>query len=282
MPAAMTDVPIAADLPGCDLEHFPKPPVDGVATSVGAQAMGILLWGLVLPALAGAFYAVSKLATLHKGWEIAAIVMLAIWPTPLLIGGLMWLSTRMQEKKLRELAGGMYWVWWQYQPDQWRDHCARSEKNLRWIGPGFAAGGAAVALVFAGMVHGDEGRLFFDSVLGHYGVCGLVGSAGGGVVGLICRRLAGITQRLRRTKPAQALIGPEGVYITGQFSPMSAFGHQFRRAIFPNDPPRTLRFVFAVKTKHGWTENEVLVPIPPGQDDAANAVQAAAMQMRQA
>ena len=252
-----------------ELTRFPKAPVDDVVTSVGAQSKAIVAAGVAMLLTAAALYGASLIAAKPKGWEIAAAVISAISLTPLLAGLLTGLWAWTQQKKLRELAGGMYWVHWQYGPQQWDEHCQRSEKNLRWLVSAFAGGGAVLALLFAGMVHADDGQLFFGSIASHYGLCLAAGAAGGAAVGAFCRHMAGITQRLRRTKAAQALIGPAGVYVTGLFSPMKTFGYDFKQARLPSEEPGVMTFVFRVKTKHGWQDSPLSVPVPPGQEAVA-------------
>ena len=269
--------PTAADDGGhkrliAQLQQMPKQPAPEVVTSVAAQAQTILLACLAFPAAAAVLYGISRLSLNPDPWQVGAVICLGILPTPLLIGLLMGLWSRVQRGKRVELARGMYYVRWVYEPEQWSKFCGQSRQRVRWLVPAMTAGIVGVGLVFAGMVHGEDGKLFFGSVFSHYGFCSGIAAAAGLTVGLFCQHLTNITSRLRRRKTAQSLIGPNGVYITGQFWPMATFGHRFLSARIVKEHPGHVRFLFSVKTNHGWTESTVLIPIPPGQQAVAEAV----------
>lgn len=255
-----------------DLERMPKPPVPGLVTSVGAQARIVFCAGLVLGAVGGALLWISQSVARSKPWEIAGGVLLALSATPLLTGALMGLWATVQGGKRRELSRGMYYVHWRYDAAQWEEHCQRTHAMTKRFVPLLAACGAGAAVVFAAMVHFDDDRLFFGTVLAHYGVCTAIGATAGVAIGWFCQRLANITHRLQQTLPAQAVIGPAGVYVTGQFAPLSTFGHRLKSVSMVSEPPACIRFLFEVKTKHGWNESAMLIPIPPGKQQEAETL----------
>lgn len=254
------------------LKRMPKPPVADVVTSVAAQAKAVLLAAGAMLLFGGVCYGISLLVSWKDPWQITAGISSALSMTPLLTGALMALWVYVQGGKRRQLAAGEYYVHWSYEPNQWAQHCDRLELRYSRALQIFVACGLGIGLVFAAMVHFDDDRLFFGSIVTHYGVCIGIGAIAGWVIGLFCRYLGNITRTIQRDRTAQSLIGPEGVYVTGQFWPTRTFGHNLRSASVGGGASTNVRFVFAVQTNHGTSETTVVIPIPLGQEKVAAAL----------
>ena len=263
------------------LVAMPKPAVQDVVTGIGTQAKWILLVTAILLALAVAFYGLWT-STGDTFWQGCMIAMLIVSPNVGIIGGAFALWARVQNRKLRQMASGEYFVHWRIGDERWEQECERNQKRSRWLIPLISGGFAFVALVFAALVFWDAGDVFFGSPLLHFIGVGGLGAATGFVIGLFCRAMTRITERLMRTRTPQVIIGPAGVYVTGQFWPRSTFNQRLESVELASDARETLVFQFVVGSQHGDQNMFVRVPFPADQVAAAAIIPSLMMDARTA
>ncbi|MEM8946979.1 MAG: hypothetical protein AAGD11_17520 [Planctomycetota bacterium] len=253
------------------LRQMPKPPVRDVVTSVGAQAKAILYAGLGMLALAGGMQGVSHLVAARRHWESAAALMLGLSIAPLFLAALLALWVYVQGKKCRKLAAGEYYVHWLHADQQWATHCELTGRKVSNIVRNITLIGTCGSFLLALVTH-LEGNAALGSVFRHYLVFIVVGTIAGYAIGAFCRYCGNLTHRLKQTRTAQSLIGPAGVYMTGQFWPLSTFGQQLNSILIAKNNPKDIEFDFHVQTKHGPVDMKVIVPVPEGEGEVAKAL----------
>ncbi|MEM8946980.1 MAG: hypothetical protein AAGD11_17525 [Planctomycetota bacterium] len=253
------------------LRRMPKSSVGDVVTSTGAQSKVILLVGVAFQLVSLVFYGVSLIVIRPERWEQAAAIVSCFAPLPLMVGGLLAVWVFAQTRKCRRLAGGEYYVHWRYEPEQWAAHCDHSASKLRLVLPIIGLCGAGVGLVLALLVHLDDERLFYGTLWTHYGLCIGLGSAIGTLVGWFCVYCGNITQSIKQNRTAHSIIGPLGIYITGEFWPTSTLSQSLLSAAIQPDDAHVL-FTFRIRTKNGNNDVPVPIPIPPGQQQVAIAL----------
>lgn len=239
--------------------------------SVAAQAKAIFLAGVGIQAAAGAIYGISHFVTARRSWEGAAAIIAGLGISPLFLAAILALWVYVQGKKLRQLAAGQYYVHWRYTSDEWQPHCKISDAKLSNSARTITLVVTGMMLLLAVGVHSD-GNLAFDSIVKHYAAFVGTGLVAGYAIGVFCQYCGNITHKLKQSRTAQALIGPGGIYLTGQFWPLATFGQHLRSVKIADDDPDNICFTFEVRTKHGSTETFVLVPIPPDQREVAQSL----------
>lgn len=191
----------------------------------------------------------------------------------LLVAGIIALVARAHRRQLARLLSEAPLVHWRYGPEQWARHVARSRRRIRRLTP-----------IFTGLF-GLSGGLFgalllFEDGVKLAGVPALtvlvptaIGAAGGAVLGLTIRAGAAATIRRMAESPGEAWIGGAGVYLPGMYWPWGQFGAWFEGASLERDGEDLLVALrFRVATRGGSTEQKVLVPVPPGEEETAARV----------
>lgn len=252
------------------LLEMPKPPVDDVVLSIVTQWKYVSLVVVLLAGLAGLFSLVATYSH-SDGWYHWAMVLLAVDATPAVIAVGMGAWALTQGRKLRRMTAGEYYVHWKIGPQLWQRTCEHYRSKARWLAPALVAGGAIAGLAFA-MAAFDDNNVFFGSAGGHFfGILG-IGTAIGGGIGLYVRFLADITARLMRTRTPQVVIGPAGLYFTGQFWPTKTYGQELRMVRISEEMPGFLRFFFLIENKYGKSHGDAAVPFPPDEAPVAEVV----------
>ena len=248
------------------LEQMPKDPLPKLALSSGRQGWWLLKWSMLLPVLAGIFWLISRNSENGNNWYITNFVMLALAPSPILLAIMILVWSKIQAHHLKDLIEGNYWIHWTYGPDQWQQIIEESSRGLRWFLPTmvivFAVMGLILGINFSSSSEGIGGLL--PLLLGP-----LVGALIGTAMGMIQRGLSSMTEKLRRTEPARAVVGPKGIYLTGLFFAGSALGQKVLSAAFPEKKQDRLIFRIQVMGGKGYRIQRLELPIPPGQEEIA-------------
>ncbi|MEZ5660847.1 MAG: hypothetical protein R3E83_20740 [Burkholderiaceae bacterium] len=171
--------------------------------------------------------------------------------------------SRSWRQALRRMEAGDYLLHWQYSAREWapyRDQMTRENRRLSWIIP-LALSGSG--LVFGIMSHADH-NLIGGSLILSYLVPVLVAAAIGWGFAQAISWFNDATMRLMDNEPPEAIIGRQGLYITGQFWPWQTFGQTLTQVVPGTGEPPTLDFHFRVEAGRGVSSRVVAVPIPAG------------------
>ncbi len=252
-----------------ELLVMPKPKVDDVAVSVAEQAKYILLVAAGFLALAGIFHGLSIYGSRARFWQFWAMGMCVFAATPALWGAIWALWAFVQNRKLRRMVKGEYYVRWLIDRERLlrefetvRQLHQKMPKCFAWLVGGFG-------LFFAAGIYADGDR-FFESLALHFAVPLGVGAAGGYIVGWFVRAMSYVTERIARTRTPQVIVGPAGIYLPGRFCPARTVGQRFVGAALSNEKPDVLLVNFAVTQRHGGERREEL-PVPFPVDERAQA-----------
>lgn len=178
-----------------------------------------------------------------------------------LIGLGVFLLSRNWRGQLRRMEAGDYLLHWQYSPTEWAPFRARmvqENRRIHWIIPLCLAGSG---LVFAMLLHGD-GDLIGGSLMLNYLIPMSCGAALGWLLAQAIGWMNGTSLRLMDREPPEAVIGADGLYITGQYWPWQTFGQRLTHVSLGADEPPTLDFHFHVMAGRVMTTKVVAVPIP--------------------
>ena len=177
---------------------------------------------------------------------------------------LIWLIGRGYRTRLAALRIEDAYVHWDYDEAIWS---AYREK--------FAAGNAKLPLklaallacsgLLAAVLISRDGELIWNTVATTYAVMIGAGAALGHVLGLAIRWLDNGPLHLMERHKGECVIGPAGLYITGQFWPWKTVGQRLAAATLSEGEDCELRFEFQT----GTARKIVSVPVPPGQREIA-------------
>jgi len=253
------------------LSEMPKQPVSDLVVSTATQAKWALLASMVFPLLAGLFFMLSLNPLQERIWRHWMFVMLAIFPTPGLISLLVLLWSWFYARPLRKLAQGWYYVRWIIPPDLWERECERATRQNQKLGLIVVGLSLLGGLSFA-VIAWSEGDIFFGGAVRHFFVVAAISAGLGLILAVVLSALANVTVRLMKTRTAQVIIGPEGVYITGQYWPFSAPAQTLENVQFHNEESHCLKFIFRVSTQHGPRNRTLNIPFPPERKSEAMAI----------
>ena len=188
-----------------------------------------------------------------------------------LLGVVVALMSRSWRQQLRRMEAGAYHVHWRYDAAEWapfRERFAKETRRINWILPLILS---VSGLLFAVLLYADD-NLIGGSVALTLLVPVAVALAAGW---LIARALGWLNQtslRLMDHEPPEAIIGSEGLFITGQYWPWQTFGQHLMHVSRGADGAPTLDFHFEVAARYGTTTKVVAVPVPAGAGREADHV----------
>lgn len=166
-------------------------------------------------------------------------------------------------RQLRHMERGEYLLHWRYSPAEWapyRQHMQQETRRIHWIlTPALAVSG----VIFAILLHSD-GNPIAGSLLLNYLIPLVAGAALGWLLAAGIAWFNTVSLRLMDREPPEAVLGPEGFYITGQYWPWRSVGQHLTHAALGDGDPPTLDFHFHVSTGRGSTTRVVAIPVPAG------------------
>lgn len=247
---------------------MPKPAVEDVVVNTDKQAKYVMCFVALIPTIAaGVFYLISRFSH-HRYLMTNAWLMLAIAPAPFVLGFIHQKLSFLRKGKLQKTVEGQYYVHWRIGQKKWKKTIKRSEMANTRLVPKIIFGSVLAAEFCAFCIY-NEGGILLDSPVIHFLGSGLAAGVLGAIVGVFGWKMALITQHIRKTQTAQVVIGPQGIYMTGQFWPLQTFGQQLEEAVISRKHPGHLQITLAFRTKYGKHRIPVLVPYAQGEKQKA-------------
>ena len=200
-----------------------------------------------------------------SGMAIAAGVCATVLLT---VAGAVWLLSRSLQGHVRQMEAGRYRAHWRYDEATWSRYRADFERR-RTLAHWWVILGVSLSGLVVGVLAHDDGSLIGDSVFWTYTVTIGGGAAIGSAIAFGMLWMEGATARLMAHLPGEAVIGDRGLYITGQYWPWRSFGMRLRDVCVSEQEPRALLFTFEMTTGHRISAQTVSVPVPPGEEAAA-------------
>jgi hypothetical protein len=199
------------------------------------------------------------------GWdERFALAILVVAAIVLLVSFGVAVTSWLTGRKLRRLQREERYLAWRYDETQWADYLVRERREARWAGVGVFAGLVFMGLVFATIAWFDD-QLWFGSVIYTWLLpCG-IGALAGGVGWALVRWNRMLVLRIMERVGGRFLLGPSGFYITGQFRPLDGVLQNLTYLDFQQGETPELVFNFLVDSGRYAEDQEVRVPVPPGQ-----------------
>ncbi|HYR07973.1 MAG TPA: hypothetical protein VEQ60_09400 [Longimicrobium sp.] len=151
---------------------------------------------------------------------------------------------------------------WTYPAEEWRAYTEGEWRYRLWEAVGLAL---LIGLVGGLIATWRTGESSYGSAL-----------LFGGFLGLLRLGMAS-SQRIANTAgPGYAIISPTAVLLNGTHHPLVSERRHFGGVRYASlDRPPVLEFTVKWKTRNGWMNEQIRVPIPAGREDEANAVVAA-------
>jgi hypothetical protein len=151
---------------------------------------------------------------------------------------------------------------WTYPAEEWRAYSEGEWRYRVWEAVGLA--------VLIGLVGGLIGT--WRTGESSYGSALLFG----GFLGLLRLGMAHSQRSANPAGPGYAIISPTAVLLNGTHHPLVNERRHFGGVRYASlDQPPVLVFTVRWKTRNGWMNEQIRVPIPTGREDEANAVVAA-------
>lgn len=245
------------------LTAMPKAPVEGVTAPILVQVKYCWLVSLVLPMMAGISYLGTQYGIDTDFWNHVMRSMLAIYAVVLLTLIMMTMWTLTLYRRLRHLASGHYFVHWLLTDDQLHDAQSKSSPNVikfLLIGGAISTGAGLTA---AGQAFAD-GKLFFATPFEHFTFTGIGFLMIGCALGYFFWKLAQLKHQFVTTHCVQVIVGPKGLYITGDFW---SFDGTFQRLYDVSVSKEESRIEFKVGTsgEHAIRHEQISIPVPEGE-----------------
>ena len=180
---------------------------------------------------------------------------------------LIWLIAWSYRAKIAGLSAEGSYAHWHYDDTTWsayRENFAiRNARLPIKLAALFGCSGLLVAILVQ-----NDGELIWNSVATTYVAFIGAGAAFGCVLGIAIRWLDNGPLHIMERHRGECLIGPAGLYITGQFWPWKTTGQGLVAATLGDTGSGELRFDFQT----GTARKTVSVPVPRGQEAIARDV----------
>ncbi len=162
------------------------------------------------------------------------------------------------------LAGDNWLVHWQYEPDEWQRYAqeefeldSQEKRGLFWL---VIAIMAVVGLVF--WIADPEGGIWVAAVLAGVAV----------LLAFFAFVMPWLEHRRRQRVTGEAIIASEGVYLAGRLHLWRQLGSRLSNVSIIGQDPAMIEFQIEAPTRTGTQVYAVRVPIPRGQEEAAQQV----------
>lgn len=193
--------------------------------------------------------------------ETAVPALIVAGVVAIIAGALTGMIRARSAARQRMISGEGLLARWHYDPSEWRRFVERDfQRQKRRRLKRFALL-AVVVIAFSAMVAflDEEARL-----LG-LGIAIAVLPVAGALLVILPRRV----YRRRLEQPGEALISADGIRLAGSYHIWNQPGYRLNGASLAEGDPPALCFAIGYRTKHGWQEYELHVPVPAGREGEA-------------